>query len=79
MGISDLCFDLCLNADLIKFTHRQRAKEVLEFGDLLLVKAAALACRHIGFRLPEGNRDTLACFAVCQQVEAFESFLLLGS
>ena len=76
---TDICFDLSLNADLIVFTHRRRAKEVLELGELLLEVATGLACNHVGFCLPQGNRDTLACLAVCQQVDAFVSLLLFGS
>jgi len=51
---TEVCFDLCLNADLILFTHRRRPKDVLELGKLLLEVATGLARFHVGFCLPKG-------------------------
>ena len=57
---------------------KQRAKDILDFGELLLEVATGFACHHVGFRLPRGYRDSLACVAVCQHKPTFKSFLLLG-
>src|SRR6266446_2073532 len=69
---------LHLYTDLIAFSGRWSSKDLGEFSNLLLIVATGLACPHVGFRLPQGDRNPLARVGICQQKCPFESLLLLG-